>query len=562
MSHSQGQLSHDTIASETYTGNDDRFLSNIRDGDYGSDLNGDFDIDEDYAGTESMVTYSTTLSSQRVVKKGSRYKDIYIARCGTQVAAVFHDQIREELIAIANEGGAYAQPPANGREATDTTAFHPDQRDWQEKGVGCPNVLRNFEKPQGFTNPEYDLGFMYYDGFLVIDYESQPLRPFRGIPLTLSSKLEGWRAEAIRRSDPRIRNMDLIARMPVKVEPSANGMATRVPLVKINAVAGRQSRYREQAGAITWLRPTARNVKEFLWALLPEDCKNNSLALPRDLTKKERWELLALNLGKNPRKARKTKADKGMTHEQYIDRVRERAAGGTRDGNARRLRKEGVRGARRESTAETLPDTPTCFKEESEQEFGTLPDVPELPMDSRVSPIADLVQVHVPARPVSAAPAPFAVTSASGAPAAPVSPPKRATRTAFCPVSPSASRPPPPAGANNKRKRATDADEAAYTDPPTKRRATSPASSTSSPRPPKRATSHAASAVLSRPASNALVYSNAPAASDTLYRLAAPRASWPLDRGPVNPLFPFVRPGEYFLDEGFDFWMKVLNSFK
>lgn len=457
---------------------------------------------------------------------------------------------------------ATAHPPANGREATDTTAFHPDQRDWQEKGAGCPNVLRYFEKPQAFTNPEYDLGFMYYDGFRVIDHESQPLRPFRGIPLTLSSKLEGWRAEAIRRSDPRIRNMDLIARMPVKVEPSANGMATREPLVKINAVAGRQSRYREQAGAITWLRPTARNVKEFLWALLPQNCKDNNLALPRDLTKKERWELLALNLGKNPRKARKTKADKAMTHEQYIDGVRERAAGGIRGGNTRQLRKEAVRGARRESTAETLPETPTCFKEESEQEVGALPDVPELPMDIRVSPIADLVQVHVPAQPVSAAPAAFAVTTASGAPAAPVSPPKRATRTAFRPLSPSASQPPPTAGATNKRKRATDADEAAYPDPPTKRRATSPASSTSSPRPPKRVTSHAALAVSTRAASDALAPSNAPLASDTLHRLAAPRVSWPRDRVPINPSFPFVRPGEYFLDEGFDFWMKVLNSFK
>lgn len=76
-----------------------------------------------------MVTYSTTLGSQRVVNKESRYKYIYIARFGTQginptcsecqvlltdanaVAAVFHDQIREELIAIANEGGAHGMFP-------------------------------------------------------------------------------------------------------------------------------------------------------------------------------------------------------------------------------------------------------------------------------------------------------------------------------------------------------------------------------------------------------------------------------------------------------------------
>lgn len=44
--------------------------------------------------------------------------------------------------------------------------------------------------------------------------------------------------------------MDLMAGMPVKVEASANGIPTRKPLVKMNAIAGRQSRFREQAGAI------------------------------------------------------------------------------------------------------------------------------------------------------------------------------------------------------------------------------------------------------------------------------------------------------------------------
>lgn len=102
----------------------------------------------------------------------------------------------------------------------------------QEKGAGRPELLKSFGKPEGFTNPRYNLGFMYFDGYLVIDHKNQPLRPFQCIPLTLSSKIEGWRAEAIRRADPRIRNMNLMARMPVKVEPSAHGIPIREPLVK------------------------------------------------------------------------------------------------------------------------------------------------------------------------------------------------------------------------------------------------------------------------------------------------------------------------------------------
>lgn len=86
------------------------------------------EVDE-YAGTRSSITYSTTISNQRVVNEGSGYKVTYTASCGTQgmcpinskqrelstdasiVPAIFHDHIRAELIAIANEGGEYSLFP-------------------------------------------------------------------------------------------------------------------------------------------------------------------------------------------------------------------------------------------------------------------------------------------------------------------------------------------------------------------------------------------------------------------------------------------------------------------
>lgn len=247
---------------------------------------------------------------------------------------------------------------------------------------------------------------MYFDGYLVIDHEGQPLKPFRCIPFTLSSKIEGWRAEAIRRSDPRIRNMDLIARMPVKVEPSANGIPSRKPVVKTNALAGRQNRFREQAGGITWAKATAKNVRDFLWSLLPQDCRDNNLALPRDLTRQEIWQLRALNVGKKPQKARKVpNADKGMTRDQYIDGVRKRAAGilVPRVSNARRLHKEATRRALREATAESLPEVSSISQDEPEQ----------------VHEVADLQTASLPASAALAAPA---ILNASTAPAAPSTP--------------------------------------------------------------------------------------------------------------------------------------------
>ncbi|MCJ1467044.1 hypothetical protein MMC07_005666 [Pseudocyphellaria aurata] len=317
------------------------------------------DMSEDYILEKSLITYSTTMGGQRVIDAGE--KVIYTARCGAQVPAVYHDQIREYLIVFAEKDGAYAHRPTEGTDATDITAFHPSHKDWQVNSPGRPDILKSFAKPQNFLDPGYVVGFMYYNGYLVVDHECQPLRAFRGLPLTLSSKLEGWRAEAIRRSDLRIRNMDLIARMPVKVVPRENGISIREPLVKVNAVAGRQKRFREQVGAITWLRPTARNVHDFLWSLLPKRCQENNPSLPRDLTQQERWQLKALNVGKRPDRARKVpNADKGMTREQYIDDVHQRAGTLVSPGaSSRRLRKEtarmAMREAKREATADAKP---------------------------------------------------------------------------------------------------------------------------------------------------------------------------------------------------------------
>ena len=245
--------------------------------------------------------------------------------------------------------------------------------------------------------PNYELGFIYFDGFLVLDYKSQPLKPFQNIPLTLSSKIEGWRAEAIRRADPRIGNKDLVVRMPIKVKQEANGETTRELSLKDNAIAARQSRYRDEAGAITWIRKPPTNVFNFLWSLLPQHCKDNNLSLPRDLTSQEQGKLKELNLGKRPDNARNKKKrdltsqdqgqlkalnlgkrpdkaqnkreewEKRTTNAEYIASVRAKASG--RGGKARRQHKKAVRNARREFTAESQdqspPGTPTSLQGKS-----------------------------------------------------------------------------------------------------------------------------------------------------------------------------------------------------
>lgn len=351
---------------------------------------------------------------------------------------------------------------------------------------------------------------MYFNGFLVVDHKGKPLKPFRGIPLTLSSKLEGWRAEAFRRADPRIRNIDLMVRMPIKVETSANGMPTREPVVKENTVAGRQSRFREQAGAVTWGKGGSAKAHDFLWALLPQHCKDNNLVLPRDLTSQERGQLLLLNIGKKPERARKVKTDKGMTREEYIDGVRTRAAGrqAPRGGNPRRFRKEIVRSVRREATAETQPEA-SASQVESElaEEDAVQPN----------SPTSGLVEEYVHYQADSLAPAAIAT------PAPVVTPISFAALAALAaPV--------------------TIATPVTVAAPIT---LTAPIASMVP------VTSAAVPAAVALPVPT-------PVALPATLTLLPPAIRVPAllsrGRGPANPPFPFVRPGEYLFNEDTKFF--------
>lgn len=91
-------------------------------------MDGDFDMEEEHIEHQPRITYSTTLGNQRVYEKGS-YNTVYTTRSGIKgmgsnslpqqglqtdasvVPAVYHDQIRGELISIAAEGGAYSMFP-------------------------------------------------------------------------------------------------------------------------------------------------------------------------------------------------------------------------------------------------------------------------------------------------------------------------------------------------------------------------------------------------------------------------------------------------------------------
>lgn len=215
--------------------------------------------------------------------------------------------------------------------------------------------MKSFEKPPNFARPTYHVGYLYFADCLVVDYRGRPIRPFRDIPLTLSSKIEGWRVEAIRRPDSRISHEDLSARMCVKIKV-VNGQPVRTPFVRKGAISAKSRRYREASGTVTWeSREGSKTLRDYFWSLLPQECKDKNLAMPRDLTEHEKAQVATINLGKYPKRARKAPAlssRKRMTHDAYIKGVRDKAAtAGTKEvQQARKANKTRRRRAVRKTT--------------------------------------------------------------------------------------------------------------------------------------------------------------------------------------------------------------------
>ena len=79
--------------------------------------------------------------------------------------------------------------------------------------------------------PSYEVPWMYDEGCVVLDLNNHPVKAYRDIPLTLSSKVEAALMEVIRRIDPRISIIDFWARLLVHLflAPSQQGLTGTDP---------------------------------------------------------------------------------------------------------------------------------------------------------------------------------------------------------------------------------------------------------------------------------------------------------------------------------------------
>lgn len=160
---------------------------------------------------------------------------------------------------------------------------------------------------------------MMYEGHILLDPDNRPIRNFREIPLAISSKLEGWVIEAIRRQHSQIAANDFRARMPR--DPSGqsardvNGTWTgtgKDPLCTSGSIDMKMTRWRMRHRCASWVEKAgSRLLRDYFWEqMTPENQAVNTTEWMTDVTDKNEIKLIeSLNEGMYPKRSKKRKAE-------------------------------------------------------------------------------------------------------------------------------------------------------------------------------------------------------------------------------------------------------------
>lgn len=164
----------------------------------------------------------------------------------------------------------------------DITSFHPDQRDWSFTRAHRAPILTLWSESHG-SAPTYPVGFLLFNGRLILDYAGNPIRAFRNLPLTISSAVKGFRLETWTRQDVhRLRIDDIRARIRTRNTP--NG---RQPLYKRGDLTDRANAFRLKAGLVSFRpynEPTRLAARAYMDSLRTAAQRASNCATDRDLT--------------------------------------------------------------------------------------------------------------------------------------------------------------------------------------------------------------------------------------------------------------------------------------
>lgn len=234
--------------------------------------------------------------------------------------AVFHNTIRQALIAEAAQHGSYTSPRTVGPWGDDdVTSYHPGQ-DW--------GLVREHRPPKTYqinrtreTEPTEPVPIWFWRGSVVLDYQGHPILAYDALPATLGSKEDGCFLEGMFREDPGLTWADFAARFPVGHPPMIY-----LPVVDKRLVAMRRLRFRLQAGCISWTqRDGTKDMQAEIEKLLPPECLQlNSTRGFRDLTPYEQKKVQAASRRKHPEREHPERAgDRAISEDkrEAVDRA-------------------------------------------------------------------------------------------------------------------------------------------------------------------------------------------------------------------------------------------------
>ena len=229
--------------------------------------------------------------------------------------AVYHNDIRAELIEEASRQGEYDHPRERGLGDTDITSFIPSQKSWSAKQEHWPDVLFTLDIKKVPKNPNLPkkVPLWYRGEMVVLDQDNHPMRYFPDLPATCSSQTKEWLLVAICHLDFRITINDIRARMPNEFIEERTQRTAK--LIGANALSMRMSSFRLQAGLMPRQpRVGSKPLEEELKKILGQQCVDENYTRPfgRLLTRDEIKEVQKPNKGKFGNKSR---SKKGQTTE-------------------------------------------------------------------------------------------------------------------------------------------------------------------------------------------------------------------------------------------------------
>lgn len=179
----------------------------------------------------------------------------------------------------------------------DITSYHPDYENWGPERQDRPDILFQYLR-KDYKSKVYKPKKWYDENRIVLDMNDQPIKKWRELPLVLSSELEGFMMEGIRRLQPKISVKDFRARMPKIIVAGPKNESRRI--YGLSTLAMRMSRFRLGACCVAWGdRDVSDSFKDFIDQILPESCHaQNSTKAFRDLTAYETKKALEVRKGK------------------------------------------------------------------------------------------------------------------------------------------------------------------------------------------------------------------------------------------------------------------------